>query len=285
MPGTLFVVATPIGNLEDITLRALRVLREVALIAAEDTRRTARLLAKHGIATPTLSFHEHNALSRLPQLMSRLHGGHSLALVTDAGTPGISDPGVELVDSCVRAGIPVDPIPGVSASITAAMASGFPLIPLTIWGFPPHRSHDRNAWLTACSEIQSTMTFFESPHRIVKTLEACGTIFGDRPICVGRELTKIHQEFLRGTASDVAALVRTRARGEFTVVIGPITNNGRRVLCDDADIAEVFARKTKSANTSRRAAIADTARELGISARAVYSAVERSKIGDKPDER
>ena len=277
MPGTLFVVATPIGNLEDITLRALRVLREVALIAAEDTRRTARLLAKYGIATPTLSFHEHNIWTRLPQLMSRLHSGHSLALVTDAGTPGISDPGVELVDSCVRAGIPIDPIPGVSAAITAAVASGFPLIPLTIWGFPPHGSKDRNDWLVKCSETYSTMTFFESPHRIVKTLEACGAIFGERPICVGRELTKLHQEFLRGNASDVAALVRTRARGEFTVVVGPITNNARRDLCPDADIAELFAQKTKLVGTSRRAAIAETARELGISAKAVYAAVERAK--------
>ncbi len=285
MPGTLFVVATPIGNLEDITLRALRVLREVALIAAEDTRRTARLLAKHGIATPTLSFHEHNTLSRLPQLMSRLHSGHSLALVTDAGTPGISDPGVELVDSCVKAGIPVDPIPGVSASITAAMASGFPLIPLTIWGFPPHRSNDRSHWLTACSEIRSTMTFFESPHRIVRTLEACGDIFGDRPICVGRELTKIHQEFLRGTASEVAALVRTRAKGEFTIVVGPMTNNARGAPRQDVDIVETFARKIKLAGTSRRAAISETARELGISSKAVYAAVERSKIGDKPNGR
>lgn len=285
MPGILFVVATPIGNLEDITLRALRVLREVELIAAEDTRRTARLLAKHGIATPTLSFHEHNTLSRLPQLMSRLHSGHSLALVTDAGTPGISDPGAELIDSCVKAGIPVDPIPGASASITAAMASGFPLIPLTIWGFPPRRSQDRSAWLTACSEIQSTMTFFESPHRIVKTLEACAVIFGARPICVGRELTKLHQEFLRGTASDVAAQVRTRTKGEFTVVIGPITNNFRSPLRRDVEIAKVFALKTRLAGTSRRAAISETAKELGISAKAVYAAVERSKIGDTTNER
>ena len=285
MPGTLFVVATPIGNLEDITLRALRVLREVALIAAEDTRRTARLLAKHGIATPTLSFHEHNTRSRLPQLMSRLHSGHSLALVTDAGTPGISDPGVELVDSCVRAGIPVDPIPGVSASITAAMASGFPLIPLRIWGFPPLKAHDRSSWLTECSKTPHTMTFFESPHRIIKTLEECGAVFGDRPICVGRELTKIHQEFLRGTASDVATLVRSRARGEFTVVIGPMTNYARSARSHAMGVvAETFAQKTKQVGTSRRAAIAETARELGISSKAVYMAVERSKLGDKPDE-
>ena len=166
MPGTLHVVATPIGNLEDITLRALRVLREVNLIAAEDTRRTARLLTHHGISTPTLSFHEHNARGRIPQLLARLEAGDSIAIVTDAGTPGVSDPGAEIV----QARIPVNPVPGASAPLTAVSASGFPATPLIVYGFAPSRSKDRSAFLKTISEAESTVTFFESPHRIITTL-------------------------------------------------------------------------------------------------------------------
>jgi 16S rRNA (cytidine1402-2'-O)-methyltransferase len=278
MPGTLFIVATPIGNLEDITLRALRVLREVDVIAAEDTRRTARLLARHGISTPTVSFHEHNTRTALPQLISRLEKGKSVALVTDAGTPGVSDPGVELVKACVDARVPVDPIPGVSASLTAAVASGFPLVPLTIWGFPPHRSKDRNEWLLARSETESTMTFFEAPHRIAETLKAASLILGDRPIVVGRELTKIHQEFLRGTASELAMRLQDRAKGEFTVVIGPMTNfAGPAEIPSDESIADVFGQITHSSRSSRREAVSATAKHFGIPARQVYAAIERTK--------
>src|SRR5688500_17785616 len=151
MPGILHVVATPIGNLEDITLRALRVLREVTLIAAEDTRRTAKLLTHHGISTPTLSFHEHNSHGRIPQLLARLEAGDAIALVTDAGTPGLSDPGAELVHACVAAGVPVDPVPGASAPLTAVIASGFTVTPLLFHGFVPHRSKDRTAFLQAVS--------------------------------------------------------------------------------------------------------------------------------------
>ena len=281
MPGTLFVVATPIGNLEDITLRALRVLREADLIAAEDTRRTARLLARHAISTPTVSFHEHNTRSRTPQLLTRLGAGQSVALVTDAGTPGISDPGVELVDACISAGIPIDPIPGVSAAITAAVASGFPLVPLTIWGFPPPRSNDRTKWIAACSETRTTMTFFEAPHRIVQTLRAGAAVWGDRPIMVGRELTKVHQEFLRGTAMEVLPRVEARAKGEFTVVIGPMTNMKSTAAPDDSAIAQEFDRQTKSGAGSRRGALSATAKRFGLSAKDVYSAIERTKqIGD-----
>jgi len=278
MPGTLFVVATPIGNLEDITLRALRVLREVDVIAAEDTRRTARLLARHGISTPTVSFHEHNTRTALPPLVSRLEKGKSVALVTDAGTPGISDPGVELVRACVEARIQIDPIPGVSASLTAAVVSGFPLVPLTIWGFPPSRSKDRNKWLLARAETESTMTFFEAPHRIAETLAAASAILGDRPIMVGRELTKIHQEFLRGTASELAATLKDGGRGEFTVVVGPLTNKaGRSDEPTDDAIAIYFGRITNDGQSSRRQAINATAKHFGIAARQVYAAIERAK--------
>jgi 16S rRNA (cytidine1402-2'-O)-methyltransferase len=280
MPGTLFVVATPIGNLEDITLRALRVLREADLIAAEDTRRTARLLARHAISTPTVSFHEHNTRTALPKLISRLEESKSVALVSDAGTPGISDPGVELVRACIEGGIPVEPIPGVSAALTAAVASGFSLIPLTIAGFPPSRSKDRNAWLLTLSNVQSTITFFEAPHRIHATLRAAAELFGNRPMMLGRELTKIHQEFLRGTASELAERLQTPTRGEFTVVIdqvGLTTNLVDTMAASDEDIAREFGRITDNKAISRREAVRATAQRLGISSRHVYAAIERAK--------
>src|SRR5688572_20306003 len=181
-PGTLFVVATPIGNLEDITLRALRVLRDVDVIAAEDTRRTAKLLAHHAISTVTVSFHEHNTRTRVPQLVARLQQGAQVAVVTDAGTPGVSDPGMELVQACIDNRIAVEPVPGVSAPLTAAVASGFPLVPLSFWGFAPSRSKDRSRWLSDISSTLHTCIFFESPHRIAITLQEAILILGDRPI-------------------------------------------------------------------------------------------------------
>ena len=220
MSGTLFLISTPIGNLEDITLRALRVLREADLIAAEDTRRTAKLLAHYAITTPTISFHEHNTRSRLPQLLRRLAGGERVALVTDAGTPGLSDPGVELVRACLDDNIPVEPVPGANAPLTAAVASGFPLEPLTILGFVPVRVKARKDWFSAIQAIKHTMTFFEAPHRIRQTLTDLDTVLGDRPIMLARELSKVHQEFARGTARHIIGLL-TVFKGEFTVVVGP----------------------------------------------------------------
>ena len=278
MPGTLFVVATPIGNLEDITLRALRVLREVQLIAAEDTRRTARLLARHAISTPSVSFHEHNTRTRLPQLIARLQRGESVALVTDAGTPGISDPGTELVQACIEAGVVVDPIPGVSAPLAAAGASGFPLRPLTIMGFAPQRTKDRNDWIKTVYEIHNTVTFFEAPHRIADTLRSAGIVWGNRPIMVARELTKVHQEFLRGAASEVVKQLQPVPKGEFTVVIGPSAETARAAMRPSDDgIAHEFGLITESGNLSRREAISATAKRLGLPARDVYAAIERAK--------
>jgi 16S rRNA (cytidine1402-2'-O)-methyltransferase len=278
MSGTLFVVATPIGNLEDITVRALRVLRTVDVIAAEDTRRTARLLSHHGISTPTLSFHQHNTRARVPQLMARLNRGDSIALVTDAGTPGISDPGVELVESCIAAGIPVDPIPGVSAPLAAAIASGFPMIPLTILGFAPSRSKDRIVWLRGVAAIENTVTFFETPHRILQTLTDAADLLGERQIVIGRELTKAHQEFLRGTARELVSRLHN-ARGEFTVVIGPaVSTNGSHRTTDEAAVASYFCRSTELAGLTRRAAISATAKRHGLASREVYRIIERHKI-------
>jgi 16S rRNA (cytidine1402-2'-O)-methyltransferase len=277
MSGTLFVVATPIGNLEDVTLRALRVLQTVDLIAAEDTRRTARLLSHHGISTPTLSFHQHNTRARVPQLIGRLQRGDSVAIVTDAGTPGVSDPGIELVQASIAAGIPVDPIPGVSAPLTAAIASGFPLIPLTILGFAPTRAKDRAAWLENVSTIQNTLTFFETPHRVRQTMDEARLYFGDRPIVVGRELTKVHQEFIRGTAESLFEGLRA-TRGEYTVVVGPVIPKPTTgAATDDRQIVSDFCYSTEVAGKSRREAIKTVAAKHRIPSKIVYQIVEKAK--------
>ena len=277
MSGTLFVVATPIGNLEDVTLRALRVLQTADLIAAEDTRRTARLLSHHSISTPTLSFHQHNTRSRIPQLISRLQRGESIALVTDAGTPGVSDPGVELVQACIDAGIAIDPIPGASAPLAAVIASGFPLVPLTILGFVPTRAKDRLAWLERVSATQNTLTFFETPHRIARTMQEVATKLGNRPICVGRELTKAHQEFIRGTAQELSD-VFGNPRGEYTVVVGPApgTLDTDDKPTDGAIVAE-FCYSTEVTGIQRRKAINIIAKKHRMPSRAVYQIIEQAK--------
>ncbi len=272
------MVATPIGNLEDISVRALRVLREVPLIAAEDTRRTAKLLSSHGIATPTVSFHSHNARSRVPELVRRLELGDDVALVSDAGTPGISDPGLELVEACLHRGIAVDPIPGPSAPLAAAVASGFPLDCLTIMGFCPSRGASRASFLRTLSALPGAATFFESPHRIRRTVEELGIFLGSRQICIARELTKVHQEFLRGPADAISASTIAE-RGEFTIVIGPKTDSAvRSEPLSDVDILLSFNRISKSLGaSSRRQAVSSTAAELGLSQREVYAAIERAK--------
>jgi 16S rRNA (cytidine1402-2'-O)-methyltransferase len=278
MSGTLYVVATPIGNLEDITLRALRVLREADVIAAEDTRRTAKLLTHYGIDTPTLSVHEHNMRSRVPQLLERLRGGARVALVTDAGVPGVSDPGVELVQACAEAGIPVDPIPGASAALSAAVASGFPLTPLTVLGFPPVRGKDRTTWFLALAQIPHTATFFEAPHRVLQTLGELVIHLVDRPICVARELTKAHQEILRGSASEVLEHLEA-PRGEFTVVVSPASkiHQSKEIHISDEDALREFGELTNTNGVRRREAIAEVARKFGRSTRDIYAAVERAK--------
>jgi 16S rRNA (cytidine1402-2'-O)-methyltransferase len=277
VPGTLFVVATPIGNLEDITLRALRVLREADVIAAEDTRHTAKLLVHHGISTPTLSFHAHNTRIRLPQLVARVRAGARVALVSDAGTPGISDPGVELVQACRAEGIPVDPIPGPSAPLAAATGAGFPMTPLSILGFAPSRSKDRIRWLAEINRISHTCVFFEAPTRVDSMLREAADILGDRPIVVAREVTKVHQEFVSGTAAFLSGRFQ-RARGEFTVVLGPWTPKpdvAENVT--DLEIATEFWHSANLEGLPRREAIGRVAQKFGKSRREIYSAVERAK--------
>jgi 16S rRNA (cytidine1402-2'-O)-methyltransferase len=222
LSGILFVVATPIGNLEDITLRALRVLREVDLIACEDTRRTRALLTHFDIHKPTISYYEHNKLARGPQLLRDLAAGRSIALVTDAGTPGISDPGILLVREARAQGITVVPIPGPAAVITALSASGLAADGFVFDGFLPFKPGKRLHRLQALREIGSTIVVYESPHRIVATLGAIGEVFGDVEVVVARELTKQYEEIVTATPTMHAARrAAATPRGEFTVVIPP----------------------------------------------------------------
>jgi 16S rRNA (cytidine1402-2'-O)-methyltransferase len=277
MAGTLFVVATPIGNLEDITLRALRVLREADVIAAEDTRRTAKLLTHFGIETPRVSFHQHNVRSRLPQLLHRLQAGESVAVVTDAGTPSVSDPGAELVRACIDHQIAIEPIPGANAHLTAAVVSGFPLDPWTILGFAPNRAKDRSAWLQGIAATPHTVSFFEAPHRIDATLRECAKYLGDRPLFVGRELTKAHQQFVRGTAAAVAD-TRIPPRGEFTIVVGPaVPVENKTHTATDSEVADEFRQITESGEMDRRSAVRELATRHSRSPRDVYAAIERAK--------
>jgi 16S rRNA (cytidine1402-2'-O)-methyltransferase len=279
MPGLLSVVATPIGNLEDITLRALRVLRHADVVVAEDTRQTSKLLRHHGIQASTLSFHAHNTRSRLPQLIARLSAGSRIALVTDAGTPGVSDPGVELVQACRSHGIAVEVIPGPSAPIAAAVLSGFAMNPLTVLGFPPVRSKDRVRWYTEAAATGHTFTFFEAPHRIESTLRLCAKYFGNRQICVARELTKIHEEVNVFWLKDLESQ-RLVTKGEFTVVVSPPPQVADEAgwPMSDADALKKFEEvSARLPDRSRREILVQVAAELGLPQRVVYAAVERAK--------
>ena len=220
--GTLFVVATPIGNLEDITLRALRVLREVDLVAAEDTRRTRALLEAHGVHAPLISYFEHNQARRGPELLRRLQGGARVALVTDAGTPGVSDPGFRLVRLCRDAGVPVVPIPGPSALVAALSAAGVPADRFVFEGFLPMKAGRRLGRLRDLAALTRPVVLYESPHRLLATLEAIEAVFGEAEVVLAREVTKRFEEFRRGTAASLrAALAATGVRGEVTLVINP----------------------------------------------------------------
>jgi len=219
-PGTLYVVATPIGNLEDITLRALRVLKEVGLVACEDTRRTRTLLTHFGIHVPVTSYFEHNKLAKGPAILKTLREGRSVALVTDAGTPGISDPGFLLVREARAAGIPVVPVPGPSAVVTALSAAGIPADSFVFDGFLPVKPGKRIHRLEALRDLEMTIVCYESPHRILATLEAVAQVFGEVEIVAARELTKQFEEIVRGTPGALReGFAAGAVRGEFTLVI------------------------------------------------------------------
>ena len=278
MPGTLFVVATPIGNLEDITVRALRVLREVAVIAAEDTRRTSHLLARHGITTPTTSLHEHNEAGKSASLIARLQRGDGIALVSDAGTPTVSDPGALLIRAAIDAGLKVEPVPGPSAVLAALAASGLPTEAFSFVGFPPTRSKDRKKWFERVKAIRGTIVFFEAPHRIHDTLHEFEREFGDCEVAVGRELTKVHEELVRGPIKWVLGRLKEE-RGEFTVVvnIGQITEiTAARGESPDLIVGE-FGEITKITGMTRRKAINVVARKHGLTPNRVYEILEDHK--------
>ena len=278
MPGTLFVVATPIGNLEDITIRALRVLREAAVIAAEDTRRTAHLLARHAITTPTTSLHEHNEVGKSGVMVKRLLAGDDIALVSDAGTPTVSDPGGRLIRAAIDAGIRVEPVPGPSAVLAALAASGLPTDSFSFLGFPPTRSKDRKIWFDRVVYLRGTIVFFEAPHRIQTTLHELQRIVGDCEVSVGRELTKAHEELVRGPINAVAKNI-SDGRGEFTVVIfiGETTENSAPEVLLPQLVVHYFGETTLIVGVTKRKAINIVARKHGIAPNEVYKILEASK--------
>lgn len=224
MSGTLWVCATPIGNLQDVSLRLLETLRQVDVVAAEDTRRTLKLLNAHSIRRPLVSFHEHNARRRLPELLRRLHAGQSVALVTDAGTPVISDPGAELVRAAHEAGIAVRVIPGPSAVVAALAIAGLPAEPFWFEGFLPARRRARLERLEQLRALPATLVFFEAPHRLADSLADMAAVLGDREAALARELTKVHESVVRDTLPGLARRVaqgEVPSVGELTLVVGP----------------------------------------------------------------
>jgi 16S rRNA (cytidine1402-2'-O)-methyltransferase len=270
--GRLYLVATPIGNLEDITVRALRVLGEADLIACEDTRRTAKLLNHYSIKKETISYHEHNEMTRAAELVIRMEQGARVALVSDAGTPVISDPGHHLVGLCLRHRIPVIPIPGPSALIAALAVSGLPTEEFLFVGFLPSRAGDRRKALDRLAAETRTLIFYESPHRLVEMLAAALDRFGRRPTVIARELTKIHEEFLRGDLAELLVIARrTPLRGELTVLIGGAQPGEVPVELRTAPLKERVEQIMREQNLERNAALKQAARERGLSRREAYA--------------
>jgi 16S rRNA (cytidine1402-2'-O)-methyltransferase len=268
--GCLYLVATPIGNLEDITVRAIRILKEANLIACEDTRQTQKLLHHYGIRKEMVSYHEHNELTRSPELVIELEQGAQIALVSDAGTPGISDPGHRLVTLCLRHHIPVVPIPGPSALVAALAASGLPTEEFLFVGFLPARAGVRRKALDALKTEPRTLIFYEAPHRVVETLADALEILGARPAVIAREVTKIHEEFLRGPLAELLESARKRApRGEITLLIGPGDPQMQQVDVN-VSLKERVAQLEAEGGVDRKAALKQAARERGLAKREAY---------------
>ena len=274
MTGILYLVSTPIGNLEDITLRALRVLKEADLIACEDTRQTRKLLDHFGIAKPTISYHEHNEAARAKELAEKLAAGASVALVSDAGTPLISDPGYRLVKAAIGANIPVVPIPGASAAMSALAGSGLATDSFRFCGFLPPKQTQRRKTLEALREESCTLIFYEAPHRLMESLADMEAILGERPVAIARELTKIHEEFLRGTPASVRADLagRVSLKGEITVLIGKQEESAAGTLADQA-AAEQEVRALERQGMARVEAVKQVAKARGIPRRELYRRV------------
>ena len=280
MPGTLFVVATPIGNLEDLSFRALRTLREVDVIAAEDTRRTSKLLAHYEIRKSMVSLHEHNEHREAPRLAARLERGESIALVTDAGTPGISDPGAHLVHLARERGVPVSPIPGPSAVMAALSVSGFPAGQFVFLGFPPRSGSARRAWFTRAQAEPSVIVLFEAPHRVMKTLSEVVIVCAERPIQIHRELSKINEQLVIYTNKSGGDAVKEL--GEFVIVVGTAvsTDEYRDDATALATAVEMFGCMTKSGSFDEAAAVALTSKALELSEQEVRKAVKKNKIAE-----
>ncbi|MGC2368377.1 MAG: 16S rRNA (cytidine(1402)-2'-O)-methyltransferase [Candidatus Sulfotelmatobacter sp.] len=279
----LYLVATPIGNLEDITLRALRILKEADVIACEDTRQTQKLLSHYGITTRTVSYHEHNEMTRAAELVKDLQEGTSVALVTDAGMPGISDPGYRLISLAIRHHVPVVPIPGVSAFLAALVASGLPTDSFRFSGFLPAKRGERRAALEAVKASPRTQVFYEAPHRIVEALTDVVEVLGtNRHVVIAREVTKLHEEFLRGRASEVLEILKSRdgVKGEITLLIGKAEEQDARV--ENAAAARPAVRQRleqimAEEKLDEKAALKKLAKERGISKSEAYRELQRSK--------
>jgi 16S rRNA (cytidine1402-2'-O)-methyltransferase len=280
--GCLYLVGTPIGNLEDITLRALRILREADQIAAEDTRHTQKLLQHYEIARPLVSYHEHNEMTRAPELLIALEQGAKIALVSDAGMPLVSDPGYRLVTLCLRHQIPVVPVPGPSALLAALSASGLPNEEFLFVGFLPQRSGERRRSLERLRIEDRTIIFYEAPHRIAECVADAQEILGDRPACLAREVTKLHEEFRRGKLSVIASSLEERpARGEITLLIGPVDPGEAGAHVDSAqNLSDRVEELMRQAKLDRKDALKLAAKERGLTRRAAYDQMVEQKSGD-----
>lgn len=274
MPGQLYVVATPIGNLEDITFRAVRVLREAQVIACEDTRQTRKLLEHYSIGTPLISYHEHNERERAAELVDRMARGEVVALVTDAGTPLVSDPGYRLVSASIHAGLQVTPIPGPAAPIAALTAAGLATHRFRFVGFLPPKAGRRLALLEELRPSEETTIFFESPHRVLETLRQLAEVLGPaRSVVVAREVTKLHEEFVRGTVGDVLAELAGRGslKGEFTILVGPTPEGAP--LAEAPDYQEELNRLLAQ-GMARMDAVKHMARQHKLGKRTIYRLLE-----------
>ena len=278
--GGLYLVATPIGNLEDITLRALRVLKEVDLIACEDTRRTAKLLNHSGIHKREKSYHQHNEMVRAAELVLEMEQGAQVALVSDAGLPGVSDPGQHLVSLAIRHGIPVVPVPGPTAFSAALSASGLATDNFHFVGFLPATRTQRRKALKPLVEAAGTLIFYEAPHRITASLADLAALLGDRPAVLAREVTKVHEEFLRGRLPQLAATVKKRTlKCEITVLVGPpdeLTRKQPRKR--EVSIRRLVERVQKQKKLDLKGALKQVARELGLSRSEAYRRLQEEKV-------
>jgi 16S rRNA (cytidine1402-2'-O)-methyltransferase len=275
----LFVVATPIGNLEDITFRAVRTLKEVDAIACEDTRQTQKLLNHYGIEKRTVSYHEHNEMTRAAELIMEMEQGASIALVTDAGMPGISDPGFRLISLAIRHHIPVVPLPGPAAFLAALVASGMPTDSFRFSGFLPPKSGQRRKLLESVKDSPRTQIFYEAPHRLIESLEdIIATLGPHRHVVIAREVTKLHEEFIRGQVGEVLDMMKARdeVRGEITLLIGKADEHGAPAV-EQKNVRQRMREMMKAENIDEKDAMKRVAKEMGVSKSEVYRELQKSK--------